>query len=838
MKIFIRYAPLLFSLILISGCLKEDKTTINKAVWSSKEPLNIPLKKRWSEYRDMQKVFNGSFEQGRVFNDNFHTFEINGWSKVGENIEWVDTAKKHYRPGEVFTGSHSIKISSPGADETGDAENGLISDYLRVISGNYRLSFALKLKKVRPYNARLGSRMLDAVNIRLLYYDKNKIQLEGKTFNPIDEQYFDNEFKALPLAGFWQVDSLGWHKAKGISYKYPYADGDIPDETRYVRIFFGLKGSGTMWIDDVELNYTAQNFSLKELTDPFRDSSIHQAERLFPTPRKVQLKQSFRVFKTGRKKSAPVVVIPEGAGFYTRKGAELLQKRLNQMGEQLFPDETFRIKILRKGAYSETDTNAFRIFLGVAPYESDTLIRKLRDSIRGKQQGYFLTHLQHDHSEFYIGGNSDISFLYGSQTLVQLFSEEENLYHHAEIIDYPSFTNRGVSVTCGDSLHLIRKILAEARITQLYKEVHKPRGLADFSDDHAWHDKQSDVHPIPEPGIVLNPYRYNQDSTFVPRNAQIPDLNKVLKKLQQARKSGIDHYILRFDDTFALQDSCACIYKFISQKNHLAYQNMLDVHRNFINQVSSMIGSQADLKVMPLWNDSECIRRSQGRGEMYLKELFKKIPGNVDYLWTGPSSYPFVIDEVEVAYIRKMISKKPVYYSKSINPMADDVFDHAYHRHFPGKIRGTSIFEPFKLNLPEDFGQMNSEQSFIAEMDLRTELDKIKLATYADYLWNTESYSPHRSLVKVLVNMYGEEAAFSLLKCNEYLQGMKEMFYKARSPENKRKYLRTAENFLVELDRQMDRLEELLHDDPVLLEIRKRKKQVEGHFNLLMGHQQ
>ena len=66
MKFIIRYVPFLLLLILVSGCLKEDKTTINKAVWSSKEPLNIPLKKRWSEYRDRQKVFNGSFEQGRV----------------------------------------------------------------------------------------------------------------------------------------------------------------------------------------------------------------------------------------------------------------------------------------------------------------------------------------------------------------------------------------------------------------------------------------------------------------------------------------------------------------------------------------------------------------------------------------------------------------------------------------------------------------------------------------------------------------------------------------------------------------------------------------------------
>jgi len=37
---------------------------------------------------------------------------------------------------------------------------------------------------------------------------------------------------------------------RGISHKYPFFEGDLPENTRYVRLSFGLKGAGTMWIDD------------------------------------------------------------------------------------------------------------------------------------------------------------------------------------------------------------------------------------------------------------------------------------------------------------------------------------------------------------------------------------------------------------------------------------------------------------------------------------------------------------------------------------------------------------------------------------------------------------
>ena len=140
------------SLILgiLGGCAREDKPTINKAVWSSRDPFNIPYKKRINEYMEGNKVLNPSFERGSIFNETLNTYEITGWKEVGEEIQWVNINRPEFDSSEAKTGNHAIKISRSRVSEVEKNGVGIMSDYIKVFPGNYLLNYSIRLKNICP----------------------------------------------------------------------------------------------------------------------------------------------------------------------------------------------------------------------------------------------------------------------------------------------------------------------------------------------------------------------------------------------------------------------------------------------------------------------------------------------------------------------------------------------------------------------------------------------------------------------------------------------------------------------------------------------------------------
>ena len=59
--------------------------------------------------------------------------------------------------------------------------------------------------------------------------------------NPNTGALINNSAKNYTFANFWRIDDLPWGKVRGRSYHYPFSEGDIPDRTRYDRLFFGFK---------------------------------------------------------------------------------------------------------------------------------------------------------------------------------------------------------------------------------------------------------------------------------------------------------------------------------------------------------------------------------------------------------------------------------------------------------------------------------------------------------------------------------------------------------------------------------------------------------------------
>ena len=824
----------LFISVLLTNCMQESKPPTNKVIKGSDEVLNIPLKKRWKEYHEGNKVFNPSFENGRVLNKNFQTFEINRWNKEGEKIVWVDTEDSGYNNSDVTSGNRSVKIHNNNNDETGDDRAGILSDYIKVISGNYNLSFDLKLKNVHPYNSRFGSKLLDAVNIRIFYYDKNKIQLSGKIYNPENKKYIDHEFKALPFTNFWMIDSLGWNRSNGITCKFPFPDGDIPKNTKYVRIFFGLKGSGTMWVDSVKLQYTKRNFTIKEFLEPYRDSVFTRADLILPTPKHFVSGEKLSLFNFEEKNVHPVILIPENAGKLTIKAAHFLKKNILNVSDSLVSNKKINVPVISDDNKTARRNASIVFSIGNTLLYRSHDTKTMEDSIKGKKEGYIITKAGEGKSIICLKGSSDLANFYAAQTASQLINKEKGEYQHAEIIDYPDFKDRAViSKIRGCDLSEKAELLSQYRFTHLYSMLENdkdPSQTINYLDQlRAAKNKINFL----KPGIALNPYKLFHTKDKFQQYAQISDLNTIIDLLKKAETKGINDFIIRIDDTFSPKSSSSCVFNFKSKGNHLKYRSLLDVHKDMMNKMAEQLSLSADIKFMPLWNHSECIRKSQGKGDLYLKELYRKIPDKIDYLWTGSTETPSIIDEVEIMHIKNIINKYPVFYSKDINPYSKE--NNLFTENYPGKLRTTSIFQPFVLNTPDDFENLSAGKSFIAEIKLHNTLDNIKLACYADYLWNGKDYESNRSLLKILISNYGKESAFALLEFNDLYKGVKEMLIKMKKLDNDRKYIRSAENFMTKMDNQMERLKELIKGTKILNDIQKLDKQIRKKYEEITG---
>ncbi|MCK4700780.1 MAG: hypothetical protein KAT38_10610, partial [Bacteroidales bacterium] len=348
---------------------------------------------------------------------------IQGWNKVGEHVMWVSLDKKEYSDNDVSEGIHSIKIERESANETDLMGEGIMSDFIRVIPGNYSFSYDIRLENISSSTLRLGTKLHRAVNIRLLYYDKNKIPVDDKSFYPYTETYIDNSFKGYSFSNFWHIDKFDWARVNGRSYNYPFSEGDIPDNARYVKIYLGLKGTGTMWIDNVDFRYSKWNFSTLERLGQHIDQNYSKSDLLLPTPKVVEETGDYSYFMPDSNSSNyPVILVSSAPAKETMAAARLLKQRLDTIFEHNL-DSSFDfggVEIIYDGSGIMTDTLTTVFCLG-----QNDLFRKYSENlslakIEEYQQGYLISNVPERPKVIFMTGNNPVGDYYAVTTLIQL----------------------------------------------------------------------------------------------------------------------------------------------------------------------------------------------------------------------------------------------------------------------------------------------------------------------------------------------------------------------------------------------------------------------------------
>jgi hypothetical protein len=777
--------PVLILLILIagifqSGCHTKKDSEEQQLSWSTESPLSIPYRTRFQRLEKKNLLRNHSFETGRTFKlDSIKkSFVMDGWLQVGPHVEWVDTRQDSlFARDEVLSGYRAVKITRKQAYETDQQGEGVLSDFIKVIPGNYSLSFFTRLENVRPVKERLGIKMNDAVDVRLLYFDKSKIAIGPEHPFPQANQVIDNSFKSLSLANFSVIPSFGWGKIIGKSAEFPFPDGDIPSNAHYVKIFIGLKGLGTMWIDSVDFSYTRRNFSVEERMQSFTDTTYTVQPFVIPTPKKLQRTES--VIFSDKPERLPMIVIPEKADPLILYAAVMLQNALADRATAAdIKNSGFHgIPIIKAGSEKILPDEKLTFILGTTSLFEEHRKGFPMAEIQDHPQGYYLySPVDMPHTVF-LNGNNSLGVYYAVLTAVQLIDSRQPVYHNAQVVDYPDFENR---------FYTLDKITNPDAVDQ---NVTFARELETFKINGAFYRISERLEL--DPGGPLAKFRQLMTGSGYYRVACISSGDL-------ADPGNFFSTRIYAPDMIIPDDSSLC---YPSPADFCGIENITGIARKLAGDLANKTGFS--FLLLPAFNNQMLDYFN------YTGMLCSHIPG-FTHVYSGSSFFGMRTDDADFKRFMAYAKGKPVFMDNSMLTSSSWGHFGGAYPYYSGKIRLYNIFEPFvNTDIRDHIHQLDSSLYWV-NLIPASEIDVIRLATAADFMWNAGSYDPDYSLWKVLLSRYGVEASRELVRYADLFGLMLEIELKLTKNEPISRNLKNVQDDLSNLSMVSGRLEQLL----------------------------
>jgi beta-N-acetylglucosaminidase len=839
------------SILILSACSTIDKAhkTDRPSAWSTSNPLSIPYNMRLQQFKKGNLVSNSSFENGRIMADPpANTFVLDGWQKIGQNVDWVTQEPGVKVGGEVSSGRHSIKVNRKKATELDEAE-GIISDYIPVIPGNYYFSYRIKLKDIVSNKYRLGVKLYDAIVIKVLFFDEHREPVNPGYLNPNTATIIDNSAKNYSFSNYWRIDDFPWGTVRGRSYNYPFSEGDIPARARFVRLFFGLKGTGTLWLDDIDFRFSKWNFTALERFKPFFTRQLTLEEKIIPTPKKFRWVNDVVYYKAGIPNAfLPVIVLPENPASAERTAAGILQKQINKVLDKCIPaknHDTIKVRVL-EGNLGLADISNAKLVLSIGRnkiYEEvqpDLPLQSLDDS----QQGYVIQTEQ--------VGNSDVVFLLGQTpianfnavaTAVQLFENDECIYHNATVIDYPDFLGRSYMFENWKDKKELQNDLDAVERMSLYKfnMVYFGYNRAKktwYQIDSLYRDgvraagkkfKESGVMSL---AVMVNPYSHFKmgqsaetlsDQLRYKWTHSSPQSFRMLQDVfKMGLDAGADTMMLLSDDYVPYSGKNRYNYSLYTSEDKKKFVNLQNAQAHLINKLQQWINTaypNTRFEFCPPWYSNEHIDRSNGKAELYFQELTFQIPPDVAVIWTGSTVRSLSIDMADLHRYRSLIGRYPMIWDNTLYARNLEAKRYGgYTTYYPGKVRMCNLFEPYQTYRPRDFQRYNHGRQMYTNHSAYSEIYKIKYATVADYEWNTAAYNPELSLWKVLCRTYGPAAAKKLILFSDAYYGIYGTCWRIEIEGRKDEYIDTGKKFLKGLDNILLDISKALPESKKLLQ--------------------
>ncbi|CAB1076380.1 hypothetical protein D1AOALGA4SA_4176 [Olavius algarvensis Delta 1 endosymbiont] len=861
---------LLSTLMIPTACstLEHDRIKSHSSSWYGSEVLNIPYGARMSQFEKGNLVANPSFEdRSAVVIPGRRSREISGWEKIGPNVSWVDHEAAGFTTKDVMSGRHAVKIFRENANELDEAE-GIISDFIAVMPGNYYFSYHVRLENVASNKHRLGVQLYDAIEIKTLYFDEDKRPIDPGILNPVSKSLIDNSDKGYSFSNYWAIDEFPWAEVRGRTYNYPFSEGDIPKGTRYVRLFLGLKGTGAMWIDDVVYRYSKWNFTALERMKPYLARPLALKERILPTPKNFQHIDDIVFYDSALPNfHPPLIVLPQNSVSADVTAAKTLQEKISQVLGRVMPAPEFDSNPTRilKNDYSLNDILKARLVFSIGNNQvyQDLQPRLPPAAVREKPQGYVIKAIQTGQTRIvFLIGDSPLGRYYAATTAIQLFETDRAVYHNATVVDLPDFLGRSYTFKNWTNDTQLKNDLdsmprlSRYKLNKVYAGFNR-RGAQWFQLDDLYFRgivdagrwcRDSGVMTL---AMMVNPYSHLgfeppiQDLSDQLRYSWThsnPQSLEILKEIYKpALTAGAETIMLLADDSVPHTGNNRKNYSLYTAEDKNRFGTLQNAQAHIINGLKQWIESDypgTRLEFCPPWYANEHIDRSNGKAENYFSDLIFQIPPDVAIIWTGPTVRSLSVDMADLFRYKALIGRWPMMWDNTLYARSlESPSSGGYPAHYPGKVRLCNLFEPYDTLRPQGFHKYSDGRQMYTKGAAYSEVYKIKYATVADYQWNTAAYNPELALWKALTNAYGRKAAEQLLHFNDAYYSVYEICLGLQAGGNNPQSVEKAETVIVEMHESLTAISALAPGQTRLLnELRQfLKKQEERLAAIVSG---
>lgn len=764
--------------------------------WTTADPSSIPLPVRLKWSRAGNLAPNPSFEEVRPDNPGGSPA---GWETTGPQVEWVDRREPPGSPDEVAEGDRAVRIRRARAGEADPAE-GVLSDFIPVIPGNYDFAYDVRLEGVTTPRPRLGARMEDAVTVRLLFFDRDRTQFDGVDVNPVTGTRIDPGDKSYTFGNHWSVDRFPWATVRARTYHYPYSEGDIPDRARFVRIFIGLRSAGTMWVDRVEFRLSKWNFTALERLEPWIGRALDPHDRLIPTPREVR---PVRPIPLGGMPEPAWVVLPDAPAPAERAAADLLLEALNRDGAP-----GARAALAPPRAPIATLRERRLVFsVGRTRIAADLPPNPIAAPLADPEQGYFIRTADRGGCHMVqLSASTSLGVYYAAATAAQLVDQDAGIYHSAEVSDHPDFRVRAYRLAAWSSLaDLDRELnglgaMSRLKLNLAYAEQrgpdwHRPGRLhrVGVEEVGAWCRRTgvmalgAMVNPYSHLGFMANEATLSEAERSAWTHADQANREKLKNTFGFALEAGATAIMLLADDHVPHEGPNRFNYGLYAAADRRRFLNLQNAQAAVIKDLRDWVRRRypgTRLEFCPPWYANEFIDRSQGKAEMYYRELTAQIPADVAIVWTGPGVRSLWLDAADLHRFREATGRAPLFWDNTLYARNIETAVYGgYATYYPGKVRMCNLFEPLDVERPHGFAALTHDRRLYVNGSTDSELYRIKYATVADWAWNAEAYVPERSLWKALVRAYGAAAAAEALAFNDAYYGLMQVCMRAERGE-------------------------------------------------------
>jgi hypothetical protein len=608
-----------------------------------------------------------------------------------------------------------------------------------------------------------------------------------------------------------------------------------------VRLFFGLKGNGTLWLDDIDFRYSKWNFSALERLKPFFGRAPAPWEGIIPTPKRIEPTETVAlVGDGGEDPPAPVIVLPGAADPAERAAARLLQEKLTAVMDGHSAAAGFGnngVRIL-EGDFPPEDLPAASLVFSVGRTRLlDAIGPELPlAEIAGEEQGYVVKGQPHGGARIvFLLGNTPVGTYYAAATAVQLVAAETAVYHDALVVDSPDFLGRSFCFRNWKSAEELQEDLqvvermTRFKLNKVYtgynrtdKSWYKPSDL--FQRGVAEAGRRLRENGLMHLAVMVNPYSH------LPMEASAEALDEAdrtvwthsspesLERLQQVfaigLEAGADTVMLLSDDFVPHTGWNRKNYALYSAEDRRRFVNLQNAQAYVVNRLKQWIDRRypgVRFEFCPPWYANELIDNSDGRAEVYFDELVFQIPPEVAVIWTGPTIRSLSIDAADHHRYASLIGRQPMIWDNTLYARALEARGYGgYPTHYPGKTRLCNLFEPFDGYRPPGFHRLNDGRHMYTNAAADSEVYRIKYATVADFEWNTAAYDPERSLWKALCAAYGPRCAEALVYFNDAYYGLLDTSFQMELAGVREPFVSNGKGHLQNLEARLQDISRLL----------------------------